>query len=170
MHTDSSKNGNKMFETRRYVVIVPYQTRNQDGSIAVISSLLNTAVLIFWFIGAAFFTVLRIGMRELADVPSSRITPRSKTSIYFGCLARVLGNSAGNDYCLSKCESFLMFVIGVFATLASMLFTGALFEQLVGTEPPKQFESLAELNASNLTIVLCSGDVYIGNRLVMEIM
>lgn len=159
-------NHNTMFEIRRYVVIVPFQSRALSQSDVLTNSLVNVAVLLVWFAGAGLFTVLRVGMRFAVPAKSvdQNIAERfnnSKTTLFFHYLAGVLGNSAGRVNSIWKGELFLMFVIGIFATLTSMLFTSALFEQLIGLDPPKQMNSLAELIASNLSIMICAGDVYI---------
>lgn len=140
-------------EVRRFVAIVPYKSRD-DRSVQVLNSLLNSAVLLFWFAGAALFTVVRIAMHSLVVGERhiiSRTTDSSRVTVYMRCLASVLGNTTGLEKCAWRSERLLLFVVGVFATFASMLFSGALFEQLMGVEPPRQINTLAELAASNLT-------------------
>lgn len=156
---DTATVDNKLYEFRRYVAIVPYRTMVLDRSLEIINSLVNAAVLLVWLIGAAFFTAIRTAMR-LAVPDRRQMEPPSlsMTSLYFRYLARVLGNSMGCERCKKKSESFLTFVIGVFATITSMMFTGALFEQMVAIEPPRQIDTMAELAASNMAIVLCYGD------------
>lgn len=150
-------NDNKIFDIRRYVVIVPYNTKRLDFREVLNNALVNTAILLFWFGGAALFTVIRIGMSLAATGNDYRMileVLNNKMTIYFNYLARVVGNSAGNERYYRKGESFLMFVIGVFATLTSMLFTGALFEQLIAIELPTQINTIDEMLATNMTIVL----------------
>lgn len=147
-------NDNHMFGVWRFVAIVPYQTRNENGSWELTSSLVNAAVLLFWMGSAAFFTVLRIGIH----VKLGRSKSISIAKIFFSSFARALGNDAGGENIVGKSELFLVFVIGVFATLSSMLFTGALFEQLIAIEPPRQINSMAELKVSKLEIIDCWGN------------
>lgn len=163
--THEATNDNKMYEVRRFVAIVPYQNRIQNGIDVLISSLVNAAVVLFWLFGAAIFTMLRVGL-GCVDLPydNGRLLgggPITKTTIYFNYLAGVLGNSAGIDRQARKCDSLLWFVIGVFATLSSMLFTSALFELLISHEPIQQIDTIEDLIASNLTIMMCAGDPYI---------
>lgn len=163
--TDMVNNDQKLFEVRRFVAVVPFRSGVLDGSAVLMNALVNAAVLLFWFGGAAVFTILRIGMRfaNLSNDGGDRLKEEfhKKTTIYFDCLARVLGNSSGCEQHFLKTESFLLYVIGIFATLTSMLFTSALFEQMIAIEPPKQIDTMAELIASNTKIIVCSGDVYI---------
>lgn len=157
-----AKNHNKMFEVRRYVAIVPYLTRaSADGHLVLINALLNASVLMLWFGGAILFTVLRGFMMRIASPEGdSSITPDSNVmTVYFRFLAGVLGNSTGASKLLQRADSFLMFVVGVFATITSLLFTGAVFEQLIVIDPPKQINTLDDLIASNISVVICHRDL-----------
>lgn len=149
---------NKMYELRSFVAIVPYRTIAADGSMVVINALLNAAVLLVWFCGAAIFTAIRMGMRLALTGGRRSGGSAGMATLYFRCLARVLGNSVGADECSWRSESLVMFVMGVFAVTTSMVLTGILFDQMVAAEAPRQIDTMAELAASNLSIVLCSGD------------
>lgn len=159
--TSFPANDNRMFGVWRYVAIVPYRPRPTDfGAREIVGSLMNAAVLLFWLGGAAFFAALRMGIQFRLD----RKNHRTMATIFFGSFARTLGNSAGADRGVGRSESFVMFVIGVFATLTSMVFTGGLFEQFIGQEAPRQINSMEELIASRMGIIDCWGDHHIDGR------
>lgn len=153
-------NTNQVMELRRYLAIVPYQTATDSAS--VLATLANAAVLLFWLGVAALFAALRLAIHR-------RRRPQTADT-FFACLAAVLGNSMrGNavvvvvvvvDGASAATDAWLSFVMGVFATLASMLFTGALFEQLIGSEAPPQMDTMAELIDSALPIHECWGDPF----------
>lgn len=129
------------------------------------NSLLNAAVLLFWWLGALLFTALRLAMRHLKP-PKDAVRRPSWVRLFFSCLARVLGNSDGEDdaRCVWKSETFVMFVIGMFALLTSMLFTGALFEKPLASEPLRQIDTLAEIMETKLPIIGIFGDCNVIHR------
>lgn len=142
-----------LIDLQRYVAIVPHRTAALESGtlLLVVNSLLNAAVLLFWFWAAAVFTVVRMAMKRLAP----KVGAKRRSSGFFHSFAGVLGQSTetAGDSSPWKGESFLTFVVGVFATLSSALFTGALFEQLIAGEPPGQMDTMAELIASRLPVV-----------------
>lgn len=148
----------RQYEIRRYVAIVPYRTERHHGTWTIEHSMLNAAVLTVWLCGALIFAALRIGMRRIVVASAARSGTANHFTIVLKCLSAVLGNSAGPDHCVGPSESWVLFVCGVFAVLTSNLMTGALFEQLLAVEPPRQIETMAELAASNLTIYECWGE------------
>lgn len=145
----------KLYEIRRYIVIVPYQAQVIDGFATLSRFLVNAAVLVFWLFGAALFTTIRLGVQCMSPIERRKESP---TTIYFSSLAGVLGNSMGGKESKWKGEYLLMFIIGVFATITSMMFTGALFEQLLFVEQLDQIDSLQGVVQSNLTLLVCLGD------------
>lgn len=160
---------NKIIGIRRYVAIVPYRTAlpSTGPTTLVLNALVNAAVLLFWFCGAALFTVVRVAMRRCCVLAPTTSTPRRSTNqqktkvlrIFLGTLARVLGNNAGRDtHPQRPSESWLICVVGAFATLTAMLFTGDLFEQLIKADPVRQIDTLAELRRSNLSVRVCRED------------
>lgn len=96
---------NKMIELRRYVAIVPYQTRGVDGSLVLVNGLFNTLVLIVWVFGAAIFTAFRFRIMKFA-ILRDLVEPISKLDLYFRCLAMVVGNTSGGAKSILKADSF----------------------------------------------------------------
>lgn len=158
-----ANNNNNLVEVRRFVAIVPYRQRGDAKWLTFVNSLVNVAVLLVWLFGAALFAAILVGMRWLVLPFNGRRRRRlteTKLTTFFRCLAGVLGNSWGAAHFCWTAEWLVMCVIGVFATFTSMLFTGALFEQLLDVEPAKQIDTLPELAASNLTVYVCYGDTF----------
>lgn len=150
----------KMFEIRQFVVIVPYRT-SDDGCFKIMSALVNISVLMVWLGGASLFTAVWFGIQKYVIRDDCQ---RSVAKIFFTCLAEMLGNSAGNLKSNWLALSFLTFLIGISATLTSALFTGAIVEQLLHNDPPKQMELLSELLNSSLTLIECWPCLYTENR------
>lgn len=158
MISGKAKRYSKRYESRRFVAIVPYRT-NSHRSIEILNAFVNTAALLLWIIAAAVFTMVKVGMQFYVSAEQHRPMRTEKVSVFFGCLAGVLGNSAGTEKCSWKSQSFLVFVIGVSALLTSTLFTGVLVEQLLQNEPQKQIETLAELLESNISLIVCYKEI-----------
>lgn len=156
-------NSNQMLETRRYVALVPYR-QVAIGSTPLWSAARNAAVLLFWLGGATLFAGVRIGIRAAMSArKNSEGAGRSAATydddVFFRCLAAVLGNNAGERRRLVwHGESLVAFVMGVFAQLTVMLFTGALFERSIGSDGPRQIDTMAELVASDMLVRMCWGD------------
>lgn len=125
----------------------------------ILSALVNISVLTVWLGVAVLFTVVSLAMHRYVISDSKQ---RSVATVFFMCLAEMLGNYAGTVRSDWMAESFLAFVIGI--SLTSALFTGAIVEQLLQNEPPKQMELLSELLNSSLTLIECWSCLYIDNR------
>lgn len=150
---------------RRYVAIVPYQSKR--SSAAEINTLLQASVLLIWFFGAILFTLLRIFINNLLKTICPPILkPISKMTIFFRSLAVVLCNSAGCSRGMWKSEKFLVFFMGIFALITSTIFTGNLFDQMFVDEKPIQINSMAELKMTNMSILECMLDLYSYNLYV----
>lgn len=141
-----------MVGIERYVAIVPYQTGIDTSKLVIMNAILNLSFLFWWVGWAAFFTLLRLVIQYM----EKPITNKQKSLIFFKCLAKVLGNSAGSDTCLRSGESLIMIIIGVFATISCILYTGEIFKQSLVQESVQKINTIAELMESNLTIYECS--------------
>lgn len=76
----------KMFETREFVAIVPYQTK-VDVYFELLSALVNILVLMVWLGGAL------LGMHRYVIYD---VDQRSLATLFVVSHAAILGNSAGN--------------------------------------------------------------------------
>lgn len=145
------------------MAIVPNRSVGQDTVLQFHQALVNAAVLVIWCGGAAMFTVVHVAMQatfapRAAERRRRRPNASSDTDVlmtFFRCLARVLSNSAGPDRCYSHAESLLTFVTTLFAMLTAIVLSSVLFVQIVAEEPPRQMDTIAELEQSNMVVRDC---------------
>lgn len=146
------------------MAIVPYRTGSRHSN--DISSLVNVLLLGIWMFSAALFSMLRWCSRSVLAVEDRVLRYQQPTNLtmFFRSLAGVLGNSMGEQRRSSGADTFLVFVIGVFAMLTGMLFTGFIFEQMIENGSVPQMNTMSELLASKLRIRECLIDVNAHNR------
>lgn len=146
------------------MAIVPYRTGSRHSN--DISSLVNVLLLGIWMFSAALFSMLRWCSRSVLAVEDRVLRYQQPTNLtmFFRSLAGVLGNSMGEQRRSSGADTFLVFVIGVFAMLTGMLFTGFIFEQMIENGPVPQMNTMSELLASKIRIRECLIDVNAHNR------